>query len=102
MIFLPASLIASVFGMNVREISPGTLGTIGLYAQITIALTAFTFYVVVMLQTHTSFHERGAPLRKRAAWPILLPWKILRNMEKVAWPHPPRKANLRRTYFRRD
>ncbi|OJA11295.1 hypothetical protein AZE42_06522 [Rhizopogon vesiculosus] len=102
MIFLPASLIASVFGMNVREINPGTLGTTVRYTQITIALTALTFYVVVTLQTHTSFHDRGATMCKRAAWPILLPWKILRNMETVARPHPPRKANLRRTYFRRD
>ncbi|OAX31584.1 hypothetical protein K503DRAFT_805956 [Rhizopogon vinicolor AM-OR11-026] len=93
MIFLPASLIASVFGMNVKEINPDSLETLVRYVQITIALTAVTFYVVVTLQTHTSFHERGATLYKRAVWPIILPGKILKKIKTVAWPHPPRKAD---------
>ena len=93
MIFLPASLIAvsrdlsfgtvkldqicpqSVFGMNVSEINPGSLGTLARYAEVTIALTLLTFYIVITVTTHTSFHERGVSWRQRAAWPILFPWR---------------------------
>ncbi|OAX32053.1 hypothetical protein K503DRAFT_852217 [Rhizopogon vinicolor AM-OR11-026] len=79
MIFLPASLIASVFGMNVKEINPGSLETTVRYMQITIALTAFTFYVVVTLQTHTSFHERGATLSFWSRFERLL--RVILNKE---------------------
>ncbi|OJA16735.1 hypothetical protein AZE42_07557 [Rhizopogon vesiculosus] len=86
---------SSVFGMNVKEINPGSLETLVRYIQITIALTALTFYVVVTLQTHTSFHERGAPLHKRAAWPVILPQKILRKMKRSpSSTQKARQANL--------
>jgi hypothetical protein len=74
----------SVFGMNVKEINPGSLETLVRYIWVTIVLTLLTVYVVVTLQTHTSFHEPGAKLQKRAAWPILLIWNIL--PEKVKMP----------------
>jgi hypothetical protein len=67
----------SVFGMNVKEINPGSLETLVRYVWVTIVLTLITVYVVVTLQAHTSFHEPGDGLQKRAAWPILLIWKIL-------------------------
>ncbi|OJA15002.1 hypothetical protein AZE42_07800 [Rhizopogon vesiculosus] len=89
MIFLPASLIASIFGMNVKEINPGTLGTIVLYAEVTIALTAFIFYVVVTLQTHTSFHKHGASLWKRAVWPIILPGRLWGKLKVIRRPVTP-------------
>ncbi|KAJ8586915.1 hypothetical protein M405DRAFT_883015 [Rhizopogon salebrosus TDB-379] len=85
-IFLPASLIASVFGMNVKEINPGSLETLVRYVWVTIVLTLITVYVVVTLQAHTSFHEPGAGLQRRAAWPILFIWKML--PEKVKEPVP--------------
>ena len=64
--------------MNVVEINPGTLGTINRYVEVTVALTVLTFYIVVTLQTHTSFHEKGATLQRRAAWPILLLWRAVK------------------------
>ncbi|OAX34434.1 hypothetical protein K503DRAFT_774540 [Rhizopogon vinicolor AM-OR11-026] len=69
MVFLPASFVASVFGMNVREINDGSLETLAHYAETTISLTLLTVYIVVTLQPHTSFHEENAPLGQRMAWP---------------------------------
>jgi len=66
------------------EINPGSLETLNRYIQVTVALTALTFYVVVTLQMHTSFHEKDARLPRRAAWPILLPWSGVQRMWKGA------------------
>ncbi|KAG1736654.1 uncharacterized protein EDB91DRAFT_1141995 [Suillus paluster] len=67
----------SVFGMNVAEINPGTLGTIPHYVETTISLTLLTVYIVVTLQTHSSFHKKNATFLQRAAWPVLLLGRIL-------------------------
>jgi hypothetical protein len=74
--------------MNVKEINPGSLETLVRYIWVTIVLTLITVYVVVTLQAHTSFHEPGAGLQGRAAWPILLIWKILpAGLQRcAAWP----------------
>jgi hypothetical protein len=77
MIFLPASFIASVFGMNVAEFSPGALETLGHYVEVTISLTLLTIYIVVTLQTHSSFHDQNAPFLRRAVWPALTFWKMM-------------------------
>jgi len=63
--------------MNVAEIMPGTLGTLDHYVETTISLTVFTAYIVVTLQTHSSFHSPNAPLRIRAAWPGLFLWRVI-------------------------
>ncbi|KAI6021825.1 cora-like Mg2+ transporter protein-domain-containing protein [Pisolithus microcarpus] len=70
MVFLPASLIASVFGMNVAEINPGTYETLGHYAEATVALTALTTWLVIAMQTESSFWPRGSPWWRRLVWPI--------------------------------
>ncbi|KAI6158564.1 hypothetical protein EDD17DRAFT_1779460 [Pisolithus thermaeus] len=66
MIFLPASLIASVFGMNVAEINPGTYETLSHYAEATVSLTVLTAWLVIAMQTESSFwpkgRRRGPPL----------------------------------------
>jgi hypothetical protein len=71
MVFLPASLLASVFGMNVIQFNQGSLLTLDRYVESTISLTLFTIYIVITLQTHSSFHDRNAPFLRRAAWPVL-------------------------------
>ncbi|KAG1736655.1 uncharacterized protein EDB91DRAFT_1142006 [Suillus paluster] len=71
MIFLPASFLASVFGMNVAEINPTSLETIPHYVETTISLTLLTVYIVITLQTHSSFHKDNATFLQRAAWPVL-------------------------------
>ncbi|KAG1736667.1 uncharacterized protein EDB91DRAFT_1055551, partial [Suillus paluster] len=82
MIFLPASFLASVFGMNVSEINPGSLETIPHYVETTISLTLLTVYIVVTLQTHSSFHEKDATFLQRAAWPVL-------SLRKIVFKTPP-------------
>ncbi|KAG2140513.1 uncharacterized protein EDB93DRAFT_1252799 [Suillus bovinus] len=77
MVFLPASFLASVFGMNVVEFNSGSLQTLSRYVEITISLTLFTVYLVVTLQTHSSFHDRNAPFMRRAVWPALTLWKAM-------------------------
>jgi Mg2+ and Co2+ transporter CorA len=77
MIFLPASFLASVFGMNVEEFSSGGYQTLAHYAEVTLSLTLFTIYTVVTLQTQSSFHDRNAPFLRRAVWPILTFQKMM-------------------------
>ncbi|KAG2739118.1 hypothetical protein P692DRAFT_20756521, partial [Suillus brevipes Sb2] len=82
MTFLPASFIASVFGMNVAEFNQGALETLAHYIEVTISLTLLTIYVVVTLQPHNSFHDRNAPFLRRAAWPALLLWKMMYKLRE--------------------
>ncbi|TFK34303.1 hypothetical protein BDQ12DRAFT_726966 [Crucibulum laeve] len=46
MIFLPASFVATVFGMNIGEIAPGTLGSISRYIEIAVPLTITTVWLL--------------------------------------------------------
>ncbi|KAG1885543.1 hypothetical protein F4604DRAFT_1878208 [Suillus subluteus] len=62
MVFLPASLTASVFGMNVREIYPGTLETIARYVWVTLTLILVTTWTVIALQPYSTIHQPGATL----------------------------------------
>ncbi|KAG1741655.1 cora-like Mg2+ transporter protein-domain-containing protein [Suillus lakei] len=82
MVFLPASFIASIFGMNVREINSGTQ-TLARYVETTIVLTFLTIYIVIMLQRQNWVHKRQATLLQRAAWPILFPWKIIHHQQDI-------------------
>lgn len=50
MAFIPASFVASVFGMNVVEINPDGLGTLGHYAAVALPLTAVTIWIIVAYQ----------------------------------------------------
>ncbi|KAH7882413.1 hypothetical protein F5I97DRAFT_1987033 [Phlebopus sp. FC_14] len=70
MVFLPASFIASVFGMNVVEINPDSNENLAHYAEATVALTLLTAWLVVGLQTHSSFYPTGSNIWRRLAWPI--------------------------------
>ncbi|OJA14997.1 hypothetical protein AZE42_07805 [Rhizopogon vesiculosus] len=69
MIFLPASFIAAVFGMNVREINTGGTETIANYAAVSVAFTVLTAWLVISFQSHSPFHETGAGFGRRLAWP---------------------------------
>lgn len=82
MIFLPGSLIASVFGMNVTEFNQGARQTLAHYVEATISLTLLTVYIVVTLQTHSSFHDHDAPFLRRAVWPVLTFWKIMHKTKE--------------------
>ncbi|KAG2035211.1 hypothetical protein BDR03DRAFT_923194 [Suillus americanus] len=82
MIFLPASFLASVFGMNVGEFSNGGLQTLAHYAEVTVSLTLLTIYVVVTFQTHSTFHDHNAPFLRRAVWPVLTFWKMMYKLRE--------------------
>lgn len=82
MIFLPGSLIASVFGMNVTEFNQGARQTLVHYVEATISLTLLTVYIVVTLQTHSSVHDHDAPFLRRAVWPVLTFWKIMHKTKE--------------------
>ncbi|KAG1767591.1 hypothetical protein EV702DRAFT_748494 [Suillus placidus] len=78
MVFLPASLTASVFGMNVREIVPGTLETITRYVWVTLLMTSVTTWIVITLQPYSTIHKPGAGMWRRVAWPaFFFPDKIM-------------------------
>lgn len=70
MVFLPASLMASVFGMNVAEINPGTKENLSHFAVATVVLTLFTAWLVIALQLHSSFWPPGSGVFRRLAWPV--------------------------------
>ncbi|KAJ8582390.1 hypothetical protein M405DRAFT_846472 [Rhizopogon salebrosus TDB-379] len=71
MIFLPASFIAAVFGMNVREINQGGTETFANYAGVSVAFTVLTAWLVVAFQSHSPFHEANVGFWRRLAWPYL-------------------------------
>ncbi|KAF8553819.1 hypothetical protein OG21DRAFT_1522884 [Imleria badia] len=80
MIFLPASYLSSVFGMNVAEINPGTLESLASYVESTVILTAVTIWVVVALQEHSTFHPGRSSVLKRIAWPAFYAYDMIRSM----------------------
>ncbi|KAG2070561.1 hypothetical protein BDR04DRAFT_1099821 [Suillus decipiens] len=81
MVFLPASFLASVFGMNVTAFTTGGLQTLNRYVEVTLSLTLITVYTVVTLQTQSTFHDPDAPFMRRAVWPFYAVWKIVRALK---------------------
>jgi len=71
MVFLPASLAAGVFGMNVREITPSTNGSLWQYFALAVPITLITAWLIVAFQSKYVF-PRGTSLMKRLAWPVYL------------------------------
>jgi len=71
MIFLPASFMAGVFGMNVIELNQGTYGTLAHYAEATLPLTFVTIWVIVAFQSRFVLRDDEA-MWKKLLWPIAL------------------------------
>jgi len=70
MIFLPASFVAGVFGMNVKEINSGSLESLAHYAEAAVIMTLITIWVVVALQKYSPLHAtEGDRFWRRVAWP---------------------------------
>ncbi|KAJ7590510.1 hypothetical protein C8J56DRAFT_933090 [Mycena floridula] len=72
MIFLPASFVAGVFGMNVGEIVPGTHGSLPHYVATALPLTILTIWVVMAFQSKHLFGTRTVSMWQRVAWPFFL------------------------------
>ncbi|KIJ63179.1 hypothetical protein HYDPIDRAFT_113782 [Hydnomerulius pinastri MD-312] len=88
MVFLPASFIASVFGMNVMEINPGTKENLSHYAEATVALTLLTAWLVIALQTHSSFYPPGSNIWRRLVWPAFMISNLLSGqVSKISTPN---------------
>ncbi|KAG6907533.1 hypothetical protein DXG01_008569 [Tephrocybe rancida] len=68
----------AVFGMNIQEVSPNTLGTLPHYLAVAIPLTVITIWVVIAFQSKYIYPD-GTSLFVRFAWPIQLCLNILRT-----------------------
>ncbi|KAJ3563227.1 hypothetical protein NP233_g9075 [Leucocoprinus birnbaumii] len=70
MIFLPPSFVAGLFGMNTKEINPGTNGTLPYYVALAAPLTLLTIWIIIAFQSQ--YLLGGRPFVQRLAWPALL------------------------------
>ncbi|KAJ6591097.1 hypothetical protein DFH09DRAFT_1138560 [Mycena vulgaris] len=71
MVFLPASFVAAVFGMNIREIVPDTKGSLSHYFETAMPLTFLTIWVVMAFQSKHLL-GREATIWMRLFWPVAL------------------------------
>ncbi|KAJ6595539.1 hypothetical protein DFH09DRAFT_1024289 [Mycena vulgaris] len=82
MIFLPASLAAAVFGMNVKEITPNNAnGTLGHYLALALPLSVVTIWIIMAFQyrkkdptklIHQNASENEMPVWSKLNWPLLI------------------------------
>ncbi|KIK64875.1 hypothetical protein GYMLUDRAFT_71238 [Collybiopsis luxurians FD-317 M1] len=69
MTFLPASFIASIFGMNVKELN-SAMGTLAQFFTAATLLTATTIWIIIALQSEHFFRtEPTISFWRRLAWP---------------------------------
>ncbi|KAJ7481580.1 hypothetical protein FB451DRAFT_1338315 [Mycena latifolia] len=71
MIFLPASFVAAIFGMNIKEIVPDTGGSLAHYFETAAPLTFFTIWVVMAFQSKHLL-GRDVTIWMRLFWPVAL------------------------------
>ena len=57
--------------MNVREINPGTKGTVMHYAATAVSFTLATVWIIIAFQSRYLFEENASPW-KRLGWPYVL------------------------------
>jgi len=84
MVFLPASFVAGVFGMNIEEINPGTKGTLSHYFAAALPLTVISTWVIVAYQgqwSQTGDDRMIVSVIKRLLWPAMLLRRLM-GMEK--------------------
>jgi len=70
MVFLPATYLANVFSMNVREIDNSTNQTLTHYVGAAVGLTLFTSWLVIAVQKDSSFHRKNSGVLHRTLWPL--------------------------------
>ncbi|KAL0573926.1 hypothetical protein V5O48_008023 [Marasmius crinis-equi] len=61
MVFLPATFIATVFGMNVQEINDGSIPHISSYLATAIPLTLVTIWIMMIMYYSTKQHSKKTP-----------------------------------------
>ncbi|KAF8584986.1 hypothetical protein K439DRAFT_1616330 [Ramaria rubella] len=77
MVFLPASFAAGIFGMNIKEINPGTLGSLAHYFETALPLTIVTIWVIVAYQGKWHEGEGDMSIWMRLMWPIMYVRRLL-------------------------
>ncbi|KAF8236165.1 hypothetical protein L208DRAFT_1391284 [Tricholoma matsutake] len=85
MVYLPASFVAGVFGMNVREIVPNTTGTLGHYVATALSFTAASVWIILAIQSKHIFGE-DITLWQRLGWPLMLVRKFISKKPKEEDP----------------
>ncbi|KAJ7788296.1 hypothetical protein B0H14DRAFT_2949200 [Mycena olivaceomarginata] len=78
MIFLPASLVAAIFGMNIHEIAPGTRGSLSHYFEIALPLTLVTFWVVVAFRSEPQ-DGQNPTIWMRLIWPMTMLRRVIKG-----------------------
>jgi len=71
MVFLPASFVAAVFGMNVEELVPDTKGTVPHYIEAALPFLLLTVWIIIAFQSRYIFPAH-VTFWKRLLWPFLL------------------------------
>ncbi|KAJ7135427.1 hypothetical protein C8R43DRAFT_1020979 [Mycena crocata] len=78
MIFLPASFVAAIFGMNIKEISPETHGSLPHYFETALPLTFLTVWVVMAFQSKYLLGD-DTTVWQRLIWPVSLMRRALKK-----------------------
>lgn len=86
MFFLPGTLIANIFGMNVGEINPGTLCTLPLYVSIVIPLTLVSIWGIVALQFNPRGDTERDPFGEFDREKLDELSVTRRTLERIGWP----------------
>ncbi|PBK90727.1 hypothetical protein ARMGADRAFT_1111301 [Armillaria gallica] len=81
MVFLPSSFVAAIFGMNVRELSNDTKGTLPHYFEVAAPLTFLTVWVVMAFQSKYLF-DSGTTFWMRLVWPWMLFKQVFMKRDK--------------------
>ncbi|KAJ4474023.1 hypothetical protein C8J55DRAFT_518737 [Lentinula edodes] len=85
MIFLPASFVAAIFGMNVIEINPDSYGTVPHYLAAAIPLTFLTVWVMMMQYHATKQRSRAVTPSNLLNFVRVAPSSVWRKFWTVMW-----------------
>jgi Mg2+ and Co2+ transporter CorA len=86
MVFLPASFVATVFGMNIQSLQDGSRGTVPHYLAVALPLTAVSIWIIMALHTTSSrFDDEPPPtFLNRLRWPFQALQELIRVMKRKA------------------
>ncbi|KAF9446764.1 hypothetical protein P691DRAFT_803529 [Macrolepiota fuliginosa MF-IS2] len=81
MVFLPASFAASVFGMNIENLTEGAHGKLVHYVVVAVLLTAASIWVLVALHNKHRHEDSDISFATRLQWPVtnLIRWTVGRR-----------------------
>lgn len=65
-----ASFVAAIFGMNIKEITPNTHGSLPHYFETAIPLTIVTIWIIIAFQSKQHLGGPESSLWVKLWWPI--------------------------------